>query len=504
MPEQMTKAEVVGLRESVLSNFSYFTQLFLDPAYFDENFHTGVCDFMQNSKPDKLIVLPRTFLKTTIAAAMYGLWRGTKDPTIRILITSNTTPNAKKTLRTVRDIVENNEYYQLLFPEVIPNFSKVRWSDECACLKRPVDHPEGTFEAAGIGSNIIRRHFNIIIEDDTVAPKKDELTGEEAMPSKDDIEKAVGFHKLTIPLLIDEDDERIVIGTRWASYDLINHVITEGIADVYDRPCFNKDGSTLYKRFSKARLEKIRIGMGTYMFSMLYLNRPLAKEFMSFNPDWYRYYEEHELPEDGDTIVTIDPADPPTGKKSQDYSAIVSVKHTKSGLFVRRYRRKRVSDKQLIDEAFEVAELDGAIKIRIETNKYAHLEAAFREAMAMKGVHYIIEAVKAKRVQKEARIKNRLSPLYENGVVYMKRGMRELEEELTTFPYGKHDDLIDALSWQITRYMPREFEKKQPTRPPLPTAKQLSYHTLDTIRKSCRQRHTSPYPFARQTEGAIL
>ena len=188
MPEQMTKAEVEILRSKVLSRFSYFTQLFLDPAYYDELFHTDLCDFVQESQQNKLIVLPRTFLKTTIVAAMYSLWRGTRDPTIRILITSNTTPNAKKTLRTVRDIVENNEYYQLLFPDIIPNFSKVRWSDECACLKRPIDHPEGTLEAAGIGSNIIRRHFNCIIEDDTVAPKKDELTGEEAMPSKDDIE----------------------------------------------------------------------------------------------------------------------------------------------------------------------------------------------------------------------------------------------------------------------------------------------------------------------------
>jgi len=502
MREQMTTSELEDLRGKVLGNFSYFTQLFLDPAYYDDVFHTGVCEFMQTSGPNKLIVLPRTFLKTTIAAAMYSLWKATRDPTIRILITSNTTPNAKKTLRTVRDIVENNQYYQLLFPDVIPNFSKVRWSDECACLKRPVDHPEGTFEAAGIGSNIIRRHFNVIIEDDTVAPKKDELTGEEAMPSKDDIEKAVGFHKLTIPLLIDEDDERIVIGTRWASYDLINHVIGLKEADVYDKPCFNEDGSPLYKRFSRKRLDAIKVGMGTYMFSMLYLNKPLAKEFMSFNPDWYRYYEEEELPEDGTTIVTIDPADPPTGKKSQDYSAIVSVKHTKKGLYIRRYRRQRVSGKQLIDSAFQVADIDGAIKIRIETNRYAHLEAAFREAMAMHDKHYIIEAVKAKTIAKEARIKDRLSPLFENGVVYMKRGMRELEEELTTFPYGKHDDLIDALSWQITRYMPREFQRSEPGRPPLPSGRQS--FSLEEIRKSCRNRHKSPYPFTRQVEQVMV
>ena len=503
MGSQMNPTQIKKMREYLLEDFSYFAQLLTEPSFFDVGFHTELCHFMQTSKKDKLIVLPRTFLKTTIAASLYALWRATraaimKKEFLRILITSNTTPNAGKTVRTIRSLVEQNQSYHLFFPDMVPNFSKTRWSDSCACLERPVDYPEGTFESAGIGTNIIRRHFNIIIEDDTVAPKKDELTGEEAMPSKDDIEKAVGFHKLTIPLLINEEDERIVIGTRWASYDLINYVMENEKFDTYNRECFKKDGSPQYKKFSQKRLDDIKAGMGIYMFNMLYLNNPLAKEFMAFNPDWFRYYEESECPEEGENLVTLDPADPPTGKKSQDYSAIVSVKHTKKGLFVRRYRRKRLSDKQMIDETFAVAEEDGACKIRIEVNRYAHLAAAFREAMKISGKYYSIDEVKAKKINKEARVKNRLSPLFENGVIYMKKGMRELEEELTTFPYGKHDDLIDALSWQVGERTSTEYEKEPYQRPPLPSGRRV--FTLEEIRESCRGRARSPYPFARQTE----
>ena len=501
----MEKVNLEATKNLLLSDFSYFTQTILDPLYYDEEFHTDLCHFMQEPTPSnlKLIVLPRTFLKTTIVASLYALWRATRDADIRVLVTSNTTPNAQKTVRQIRSIVESNGTYHLFFPELVPEFNKVRWSDSCACLRRPVDYPEGTFEAAGVGASIIRRHFNLIIEDDTVSPKKDELTGNEVMPSKDDIEKAVGFHKLTIPLLINEDDERIVIGTRWASYDLINHVKENEPHAEFDKKCFKEDGKPRYKRFSEKRLATIRAGMGLQMFSMLYLNQPLAKEFMAFNPDWFRYYEDSELPEDGDALVTLDPADPPTGKKSQDYSAILSCKHTKKGIFVRRYRRKRLSDKQMIAETFAVCDLDGAIKIRIETNRYAHLEAGFREEMAKQDRHYIIEAVKAKQIAKEARIKNRLSPLFENGVIWLKKGMRELEEELTTFPYSKHDDLIDALSWQIHRYRATEYEKVE-KRAPLPTGRQT--YTLEEIRKSCRSgsRSKAPYPFERQMEGMVM
>lgn len=499
----LTNSQIEATKLWLQKDFSYFAQLLVDPAFYDSTFHTELCNFFQHSSKDKLIILPRAHLKTTILS-LYLLWRAVNRPDIRILITSNTDTNAAKTVRSIRSIVEQNEMFRLFFPEVIPHFSKVRWSDSCACLARPVDHPEGTFESAGVGSNVIRRHFNIIAQDDTVAPKKDELTGDEAIPNKDDVEKAVGFHKLTIPLLIDEEDSRIITCTRWASYDLANYIIENEKFSLYDKPCRLESGEPMFKKkFSNARLDAIRAGMGVYMFSMLYENKPLAKEFMAFNPDWFRYYEECELPKEGDTVVTIDPADPPTGKKSQDYTGIVSVKHTKFGLYVRRYVHKRLSDKQMIAEAFRVADEDGAIKIRIEVNRYAHLEAAFREEMKIKDKYYIIDAVKAKKVAKEARIKNRLSPLFENGVIWFKKGMRALESELTTFPYGRHDDLIDSLAWQVGDRTSTEYEKKEEMRAPLPKIKRMVY-TCDEIRKSCRQAHNTRYPFQRQSDSVMV
>ena len=493
---QLNQKSIQKIREKLLSNFSYFTEMLLDPGWYDEEFHGELCHFMQHSGLEKLIVLPRSHLKTTIAAVMYCLWRATKNPGIRILIASNTTANAQKTLQTIRGIVENNQLYQLFFPEVIPNFNKVRWSNTCACLNRPVEHPEGTFEAAGVGSNVIRRHFNIIIEDDSVSPKKDEYTGGEVMPSRNDIEKAVGFHKLTLPLQVgEEDDERIVIGTRWASYDLINHVQQNEDFAEFNRKCRKEDGTPMYaKKFNEKRLGKYRKSLGLFMFSMLYENTPLAKEFMAFNPDWFRYYEEHELPEDGYGIVTLDPADPPTGKRNQDYSGLLSAKHCKSGMYLRRYKRERWSDGQMIKEGLDMVVKDGARKLRIETNRYAHLEAGFKQEAAKRGIYITIETVKAKTISKEARIKNRLSPLYENGVIWHKRNMAELEQELTTFPYGSHDDLIDAEAWQIERYMPTEFEKKAETNSLPKMPKRMSY-TLEEIRASMHKGGRHPYPF---------
>ena len=255
---RVSKSEIRTIRKFCLENFWFFAQSLLEPKFYDTTFHKDLCDFLQKPSRGKLIVLPRTFLKTTITS-MYLLWRATRDPNLRVMIVSNTSPNAEKTVHSIRSVIENSKFYQLLFADLIPNFSKIRWSDRCACINRPTDHPEGTFEAVGVGSNVIRRHYNIIVEDDTVAPKRDELTGDEAMPTRDDIEKAVGFHKLTIPLLIDfNEDQRIVVGTRWSSYDLINHVKEHEKWDVFDRPAIDSEGKPLYKKFSLETLDAIK------------------------------------------------------------------------------------------------------------------------------------------------------------------------------------------------------------------------------------------------------
>ena len=119
--------------------------------------------------------------------------------------------------------------------------------------------------------------------------------------------------------------------------------------------------------------------------------------------------------------------------------------------------------------------------------------------MKKRARYYIIETVKAKQIAKEARIKNRLSPLFENGVIWLKKGMRELEQELTSFPYGKWDDLIDSLSWQVGDRTATEYEKVE-VRKPLPD--RMTF-TLEDIRKSCRGRHKMPYPFAKQMENMV-
>ncbi len=339
----------------------------------------------------------------------------------------------------------------------MPNLSRrnARWSNSAACLNRDVAYPEATFEAAGTGTNLTGRHYNLVVEDDTVAPRRDSLTGDEIMPTRDDIEKAIGFHKLTLPLLIDMNtSQRIYIGTRWAYNDCISFIKEKELQEqsgryyMLDMPAVDENGQAIYHRFDLKTLAHLRSALGEWLFAALYLNTPLESSQLRFRPDWVRYYEEYLMPDAGDTFITVDPADPPTGKESQCFWVSLSAKHTPQGIFVRHYRRGHFTEAEGIRETLDMADEDKALRIRIEVDRYANLAAGFRTEMTKRGKFYIIEEVKTRGKNKEARIM-RLAPLFENGVIYLKHNMAELENELYQFPHGATNDIVDALAWHI-------------------------------------------------------
>lgn len=480
MPSPISQQDLSTIRKVAKWRFRFFCRLFWSPAWFDDDFHGPLCDWVQDTPTkDKLIVLPRSHLKTTIIGTLYPLWRAVLNPDIRILIVSNTKTNAGMTIKTIRGIIDGNPLFRACFPEVLPsNYSgeaarRNKWNDESANLFRPsgMQLPESTFEAIGIGGNIIRRHYDLQIEDDTVAPKKDEMKGEELLPSMDEIQKAIQFHKTLLPLMVDlNTGSRIVIGTRWASYDLINHVYTMELTDaeeerlgrerdpakrgsgrfsVWDKPACDPDFTNVaYKRNSVEIMRELAGSMGPYLFAALYRNDPLSLAHMTFKPEWVRYYDEGKAPvEDGMVIVCLDPADPPTGDPGQDYSALSACCHHESGLYVLEIDFGRYTEGTLIGKAVNMCQRWGATKLRVESNRYPHLAAGFRIEFAQRN-HYIAVDEFKSGGRKEARIL-RLVPVMENGRLFMLSGMNELETQLQQFPRGKHDDLIDSLSMHV-------------------------------------------------------
>jgi len=476
--------DLVVLRQMAKDDLYFFAKGVLQYDWIVPHIHKRICDdLMDEDATRKLIVLPRGWLKTTLCSICYSMWLAIRDPDIRILLVQNSATNACKKLVVIREQWEKNGLLRALFPELLPQKAD-RWTADSLCLHRSKPHPESTFEAAGTGVKVVSRHYDVIIEDDTVAPDVDELGVDSSLaPTHGDVEKAIGWHRTNVlPLLNDPSSGKVlVVGTRWYDQDLIQWIKeNEPHYRVMTRACREDPetgkpaatGEITYpERFPSNTLEQLEHALGPYMFNCLYMNTPVRDEDMMFKQSWFNYYEIEPCRNTLQVFTTVDPATDPALAKTgdTDYSVVMTTgKDLMTGnIFILDYFRERCNPGDLAS-----AVLDHVIKYKPNVVGYEavafqkSLDYTLKELMRQEGVYFLIEQLT--RSGKDAKLHaiTGLQPIFAAGSIYLRGWMKALESELLKFPLGKHDDLPDALAmqqqlWAITRNPPG-YKKQDP------------------------------------------
>jgi len=410
-------------------------------------------------------VLPRSWLKTTLCSISYPIWRAIRNPNVRSLLAQNTFKNACAKNKVIMASFEKSQLLQVLFPELQPT-PRCTWSAESLCLNRKAVCAEGTFEAAGTRTQVTSRHYDIISEDDTVAPDKDELGEDFLFPSKDDIAQAIGWHRLVPPLFVDPTTaQNLIVATRWYVDDLISHVQSHEPGFIwYMRACRedtegnpDEKGELQYpERFSAEVLADLEHRLGPYLYSCLYLNRPLHSKDMVFKPEWVKYAD--TWPRSLVCFTTVDPAGIAENQGSDsDFNVVLTTgKDLVTGrIYVLEYFHQRCSPGDVIQAMFDQVKRWHPVKVKIETVAYQSTLAYWtRERMREEGFYFNIESCPHPKGAKPIRICS-LQPLFSNGMIILRPHMQELVTELLSFPRGAHDDLLDALAaqmemWQVT------------------------------------------------------
>jgi predicted phage terminase large subunit-like protein len=202
--------------------------------------------------------------------------------------------------------------------------------------------------------------------------------------------------------------------------------------------------------------------MGNYLFSCNYLNNPTDKDHAKFKQDWIRYYPANKnSPLDRDCpnlsemniYTTLDPAI--SERVEGDFSGFITVGvDSENNKFILETKRLKVNPKELIDEVFEVYKRFKPISIGIEMSVFQKsLKTWIQQEMFRRNVFLPIVELKSMGKSKEYRISG-LQPFFEFGAMYLSKSMRELEDELLTFPIMRHDDLIDPLAYQVDMWSP--------------------------------------------------
>lgn len=447
----------------------------------DPKIHLPLCRALEQHEDITrlLVTFPRTWFKSSICSIAYPIWRSLKNPNIRILIVQNSFSNACKKLGSIKDTFEKNKLFRALYPEILPTTGST-WTKECLKVNRTAAHPEGTFEAAGVGTAIISRHYDEIIQDDTIAPKKDDMTGIIQQPTGADIEKAIGWHCQCHPLLIHPIKSRIIIvGTRWAEGDLQGWIMENCPEYVkLSRSIYEDENGNAVRpesggkiawpeRFNQEVADVLETAEGPYMFACLYMNCPTAAINQVFNREWIRYYDNLGKRR----VVYVTSVDLASAKKEEtsdpDYTVILTcaVVPEENLVYVVYYTRGRLDPGETVNAIFDHVRAYKPLEVIVESIGYQRtLNYWVRKRMNQLNMLFYINEITGLSGSKVDRIRG-LQPYFAENKIILKSSMNELEQELLAFPKGKHDDLVDALSMQmrfwynITESYQREHEE---------------------------------------------
>lgn len=210
--------------------------------------------------------------------------------------------------------------------------------------------------------------------------------------------------------------------------------------------------STLWNRFTYADLIKKKVEIGSRAFASEYLNKPSDNESMIFKPDEFAYFDNKDLFDRFNRPLNLEVFafwDIALGKnKRSDYNAIVTIGRDRMTGVI--YVLDAWAKKVPVHEALLVAEqkikefrpkIFGVESVQAQFDMYRQLnERCMKSGLYSTRLKPIIP-----KGRKEERIEI-LEPLFENGMIRVKRSQRLLIEMLEQFPNHDHDDLPDALA----------------------------------------------------------
>ena len=322
-------------------------------------------------------------------------------------------------------------------------------------IKRPRTFTEASIEALGVGGTAVSRHFDEQIKDDWV--------NEDHIQYPEQMEKLIDYYKHSISLFVSPArGYDTVVGTRWSHSDLIQHILDTSTVErlgasnpfAYDVTLRSamEDGEPIFPinglgepEFTKEHLDALLEIQGPYVFSCQYLNQPTHEDARSFQPGWYRYYD--TAPSGLRCFTAIDPA---TGR-GDSFSGIATVGIDFHGsVFVLETVKANLGTDELVEEI---------VRQRMKWNSTVGMETVafqkvlifpLREAMRRYGIYFAVKELKPISSQKkEFRIAGILQPAFASGRIFMQKGMKDLEKELSWFPAMAHFDLLDALAYAV-------------------------------------------------------
>ncbi len=436
-----------------------------EPRWKLTKFHRYLADEVQKFLEEKehwllLLSVPPQHGKSVLITETLPSWYLGKNPEHKVIQVSYGDEFARRFGRRNRDKIER--YGDFLFD--------VRVSKK----KKKDDHFElengyGKMISKGFGGQVTGEGANLIIVDDPVKNSEQVAT----LGSRDKLYEAWQSTLYTRQAV---NCKIIIIQTRWHEDDLYGRLAGQkgvrtinlpAICESSVDPMGRKLGDALCPEIGKTKewLLQQKEGLvsgqvqeegqsGLRVWNAMYQGRPSSIKGNILKREWWQYYEPKEVTVFDEILLSVDTAF--KGKESSDYVAMEVWGKKSPNYYLVNVVRDHMNFMATIRNILQQRTLYGTKLILIEdkANGTAVLEVMKQHVSGLIAV--------TPKESKEQRV-NAISYLIEAGNVYLPLGKSftaEFVDECASFPHGKNDDMVDAMTQALLR-LSRHGGKRQ-------------------------------------------
>ena len=418
------------------------------PDFIEGSHHKRIADKfnkLASGEIKRLIInMPPRHTKSEFGSYLLPAWMVGKNPKLKIIQSTNTTELSVRFGRKAKALIDSPEY-QKVFKTKLREDSQAAGKWETA--------QGGEYYAAGVGSAITGRGADLLIIDD---PHSEQ----DAMNSQA-LERTYEWYTSGPRQRLQPGGSIIVIMTRWNEKDLTGRLLNaqkEVKADqweIIEFPAIMPSGDPVWPEYWKLEdLESVKASIPLSKWNAQYMQNPTSEEGALIKREWWRAWEDDELPPLQHVIQSYDTAF--MKKQSADYSAI-----TTWGVF--RPSEDDPPNLILVDAVKARYEFPELRRVALEQYGYWNPETVIIESKASglpltyelrkMGIP-VINFTPSKGNDKHTRV-NAVSPMFESGLIWAPKEMefaQEVIEECAAFPYGDHDDLVDSMTQALMRF----------------------------------------------------
>ena len=387
---------------------------------------------------------PRT-AKSSLITLSYPFWLILNNPDTNIVIVNNTQSLAENFGIRLRQLFI--DYKELL------ELNNIKLSDtkhsNSFFMFETLDGKlyDGSIKLMGTGGTLTGQNVDILICDDLIKGFSD------CTPTL--LAKKIEWFKSIILQRLEPHSKLIILGTRWASNDIIGYLEQNQPEDykIIKIPALTDDGNCIWdNRYDPSFFLDRKREIGDRLFEALYQQRPLDETGDFFNLDKLQFINDNELANYKvvSKVRSYDCAysDDTKGNVNDRTASVLMLRTIDDYYIIKELRADRYGER-LFNVIQSTARLDTPqIPILIETGTVGGSSKALFDIYKQRLTGYRVEQSKPIHSKvdraygfKEAILDGRIIICLDDH----SRG--QLLEEMRGFPLMKHDDIIDSCSY---------------------------------------------------------